>query len=610
MSSVPGTMPACEARPGLLRLPAWQLVAITLVASLGMAWPMVAPVWSSGYFGDTDDALRMVQVRDFLAGQGWFDPTIYRLNPPDGLFNHWSRIVDLPLILLLKIFGLFLTPDLAERAARLVFPALMLLLLFMAVARAAQSMFGQEGIAPALLLVVLSGVSVGQFQPGRIDHHAPQIVLLAWIFALSVDGMDRTRLRNMAGAGALSAISLGISIENITFIAALISFCILLWAIRGDLQDRTAIRNCGIGLLTTLTVVFLSTIGPSRWSIASCDALSVSYLVPFALLAAGLVLFSVLNVPSAATRIAMMLGLGSILVAASAYMFPQCLQGPLSSVDPVLRSYWLDNVSEARNLIAALMANPQFTVLTVAPLFLCSMFAIAAISKSSGSARLQWILLGTFLLAGVVTTIWQIRAGSSLGPPACIAGVWLILRLRRFLENRQLQTASLLALGAALLITPTGWAMLHGAVHAFVKPAVVVSNESTVAQDVSINCFDTDIYQRLALLPTSLVAAPIDAGAHILALTQHSVLAAAYHRNNAGNRKAFDLFTAESGRASLLMRESGIRYIVFCKKAAEREILKQLAPNGLGSQLFAGKMPSWLQRVSPERESLQILELK
>ncbi len=31
----------------------------------------------------------------------------------------------------------------------------------------------------------------------------------------------------MAGAGALSAISLGISIENITFIIALIAFCIL-----------------------------------------------------------------------------------------------------------------------------------------------------------------------------------------------------------------------------------------------------------------------------------------------------------------------------------------------------------------------------------------------
>ena len=30
----------------------------------------------------TDDAMRLVEVRDFLAGQGWFDLTQYRLGPP------------------------------------------------------------------------------------------------------------------------------------------------------------------------------------------------------------------------------------------------------------------------------------------------------------------------------------------------------------------------------------------------------------------------------------------------------------------------------------------------------------------------------------------------
>jgi hypothetical protein len=610
MSYVPGTKPARDVRPDFLGTSAWRVVAIALLASLVMAWPMMAPVWSNGYFGDTDDALRMVQVRDLLAGQGWFDLTIYRLNPPDGLFNHWSRIVDLPLLLLLKVCGIFLAPDLAERAARLVFPALMLLLLFMAIARAAQSMFGQEGIAPALLLVVLSGVSVGQFQPGRIDHHAPQIVLLAWTFALSVEGLDGARRRNMAGAGALSAISLGISIENITFIAALTAFLVLVWALRCGTEDRRTVRDYGIGLLTILPAVFLATVAPARWHIASCDALSFSYLVPFMLLAAGLILFSFLDVTNAVTRIAMMLGLGSTLVAVSAYLFPHCLQGPLSRVDPVLRSYWLENVSEARNLIAALTANPQFTILTVAPLFLCSLPAIEAARRSKGNARLQWILLLTFLLAGILTTIWQIRAGSSLGPLTCIAGAWLILRLRSVLESRQLQTAPLLALGAALFISPTGWAMLHGAAHALARPTVGASNASAVTEQASVNCFDPNIYGRLVLLPKGLVAAPIDAGAHILALTHHSALAAAYHRNNNGNRKIFDLFTANPDKASLLMREGGIRYIVFCKSAAERAILKQLAPNGLGSQLFAGKMPLWLQRISPEDESLQILELK
>ncbi|MEO8724436.1 MAG: hypothetical protein ABI395_13145, partial [Sphingobium sp.] len=33
-------------------------------------------------FHDPDDAMRLVQVRDFLAGQSWFDVSQHRVNPP------------------------------------------------------------------------------------------------------------------------------------------------------------------------------------------------------------------------------------------------------------------------------------------------------------------------------------------------------------------------------------------------------------------------------------------------------------------------------------------------------------------------------------------------
>ena len=47
--------------------------------------------------GDTDDNMRMMQVRALLHGQDWFDLRQYRLNPPFGANIHWSRLVDLPL---------------------------------------------------------------------------------------------------------------------------------------------------------------------------------------------------------------------------------------------------------------------------------------------------------------------------------------------------------------------------------------------------------------------------------------------------------------------------------------------------------------------------------
>jgi len=81
---------------------------IVLLVWLGFSAWFIYNKWSDIRFfalGDTDDNMRMMQVRGLLGGQGWFDLRQYRLNPPVGANIHWSRLVDLPiagLILLLR----------------------------------------------------------------------------------------------------------------------------------------------------------------------------------------------------------------------------------------------------------------------------------------------------------------------------------------------------------------------------------------------------------------------------------------------------------------------------------------------------------------------------
>jgi len=59
----------------------------------------------------TDDAMRLAQVRDLLAGQSWYDLTQWRMNVPFGLPMHWSRLIDAPIAGLILIFRQFLTPQ-------------------------------------------------------------------------------------------------------------------------------------------------------------------------------------------------------------------------------------------------------------------------------------------------------------------------------------------------------------------------------------------------------------------------------------------------------------------------------------------------------------------
>lgn len=54
---------------------------------------MSLPLWDIG----NDDAMRLVQVRDLLAGQSWFDVTQYRLGLETGTPMHCSRLIDLPI---------------------------------------------------------------------------------------------------------------------------------------------------------------------------------------------------------------------------------------------------------------------------------------------------------------------------------------------------------------------------------------------------------------------------------------------------------------------------------------------------------------------------------
>ncbi|WP_204270762.1 hypothetical protein, partial [Escherichia coli] len=84
--------------------------------------------WSTlpDLLGDTDDAVRLVQVREWLAGKSWFDLHTDRLGMADGLVSHWSRLIDVGVGGLITLFGWFVPADQAELAARAVWPLLLL----------------------------------------------------------------------------------------------------------------------------------------------------------------------------------------------------------------------------------------------------------------------------------------------------------------------------------------------------------------------------------------------------------------------------------------------------------------------------------------------------
>src|SRR3954451_11239769 len=72
------------------------LLAMLLAAVLAAAWSVRD--WhqlSALRLPDTDDVMRLQQIRDWIAGQSFTDMSQHRLGVAPGMPIHWSRLADL-----------------------------------------------------------------------------------------------------------------------------------------------------------------------------------------------------------------------------------------------------------------------------------------------------------------------------------------------------------------------------------------------------------------------------------------------------------------------------------------------------------------------------------
>ena len=204
----------------------WLLVALALLLQY---WTQTAET-----LFDTDDAMRLAQLRDWLAGQGWFDLHQARMQPPEGYDTHWSRLIDAGLAGLLFLFGLFTDAASAERLMRAWWPLLWLLPTIAGMAAIAWRIAGREAATVALLLALVGVPAYQQFTPGRIDHHNVQIALTMLAVAATV-WSDRWRWGATA-AGLLTGLALAIGFEAVPYLAA----CGAVFALRYVLDRESA----------------------------------------------------------------------------------------------------------------------------------------------------------------------------------------------------------------------------------------------------------------------------------------------------------------------------------------------------------------------------------
>ena len=152
--------------------------------------------------GDTDDNMRIMQVRALMGGQDWYDLRQYRLDPPVGADMHWSRLVDLPIAAIKYAVTPFAGPLDAERAAVAISPMLPMGVAMGAIALRARRLLSPWAFVIGVAILFCAPSLRGMWMPLRIDHHGWQLAFLS----LAMLGLaDPKRARGGARRGAATA---------------------------------------------------------------------------------------------------------------------------------------------------------------------------------------------------------------------------------------------------------------------------------------------------------------------------------------------------------------------------------------------------------------------
>lgn len=551
-------------------------------------------------FDDPDDFLRLQQIRDFTGGQSWFDLTQRRMAAPDGLAMHWSRLVDIPLLLFLVPLTPMLGAQMAEIAATIGAPLLNLLALMIAIVAMTRRLVGHDVAASVLAcLMAMSAPTVYlQIHPARIDHHGWQIAFAALAVAAL---MHRSPRFSGIAAGVFLALYINISIEGAPFVAAAVGTVGLLWACGRD--DAARLLSLVSALAVSSLAATALTAPYYRWTEAYCDAVMPSHLAAMGVAAVGTAL--AVNFGASRNTVTRVASLALVLLATVAVfgsLTPTCLGSPFGKLDPVIDKFWYQNVTEG----LPFWRQDAITAATMVafPLLASLGTAVGLIRAKSPDMQRRWIIMLALLLMTFVTGALVRRAAGVthvVAVPGALILIGIAIRAaERHLPSLLRAVATASAIMAMAPITPI-----------FAVASMMPSPKpAPLSKGPANNCDRLCVLDRLAKqLPEALLAS-IDLGPMVIARTPHSVHGTGYHRMMTPLRETILFFEGSSAHGQAFMKEKGFRRILVSPASAEAVLFMQKAPKGMMAQLVKGPLPDWLEEDPAGSPALRVYRVR
>lgn len=360
---------------------------------------------------DVDDRLRLLQLRELIAGAGWFDRTLSAISMPETYVSPWSRLVDLPYFAIARALEPFSGQDAALRLATLIWPPVLLFALAAITLATSLRLVEKTPPLPALFIMAASMVlAVWDFTPGRIDHHNLQIVLLLAV----VNPVVRRDGRGGAVMGLATVASVAIGLELVPVLAVLFAWLGIMAAVGHKAEERL-LATTSVTIVGAAPLAGLALIGPTEMAAVQCDSYSLPWVA--VLTGGGLVaLISMLfwrwldgiagRSSASALRLTALLVPVGLFAALLAWLFPACQAGPYPMIDAVSSEVWFDLVAQEQSILTTPRVEFAVMVGLMAAIATATCWSVLA---RPGERRLRAAPVMLTLAAALVLCTTQLR---------------------------------------------------------------------------------------------------------------------------------------------------------------------------------------------------------
>ena len=549
--------------PGTHRI-AWVVAALAVVSVLSKAVALNHDPVAALAASDADDIMRLLSVRDWLAGQSWYDTRQAGVAVEGGLTLHWSRLVDLGIAAIIWPLSLIIPMERAEAAGLVLWPLLLMAVLILVTVRESLRQFGPYAAMGAAICLLISPLFVSYFSPGRIDHHNVQILLLTVaVFALlrPDDGW-----RSGAVAGLATAFSLAVGLEMLWALAIVGAILGLRLLLRPE-ASANGLLGYACVLVPASFILFAVQTAPSQWNARYCDQLALPLLSAISAAAAAAVVLAVLSrrLRSVLHRAAAFALVTPIFFAPVLPILLPCTSGPYGELPPAVQDAIYTQIKEATSALMIFEQAPSVFHVTIMPL------AISVVIAS-----LLWVLdrdtsrrnkVGILLIFGWIAGLGTLHQVRMILPGAVVMPMLVGYILVRTLEvssagwHRIPAGIAAVVLGLISVVYP--YAYLEAAT--LRAPATASKQQNDASTEFYYQCRTEEVLQKLRTLPHGVVLSSMNLGPSILLSAGHQILSAPYHRSPTAITNGFAPFIQDGNAFLATVDEVGADYVVLCR---------------------------------------------